>query len=238
MTESIRDPPNPPAIAAHTASARQPASAARSAMNAAPARDAASPRSVMPPEVPVGTTFMERMLRGFELERAPTSVAHVSAVDAARAAAAAAGDQSECEMSDVMARTANTLPFAKTCAASRPPLLSTTSKSRARLTGPPIRERATALAKKATSRDAQLHPAAVHAVPSTAAAPAPLFERARARYASRAIPAASAIPASVRGGSKFTSGREGSRLAQFCAPLAYDMFLLPDSPHSSSCPAL
>ncbi len=64
-------------------------------MKPAPATDAMIPVTVTPPEVPRGTTFIERMLRGIERESVPISVAHVSAVEAASAAAAAAFTMSE-----------------------------------------------------------------------------------------------------------------------------------------------
>jgi hypothetical protein len=67
-----------------------PSNTAVMLMKKAPAADARRPISVTPPEVPGGTTFIERMLRGIARESAPISVAHVSAVDAANAPAAAA----------------------------------------------------------------------------------------------------------------------------------------------------
>jgi hypothetical protein len=63
----------------------QLANDATTAMNSAPAIDAMVPANVIPPEVPGGTRLQDTIDIGPPPAKVPTSVAQVSAHDAARA---------------------------------------------------------------------------------------------------------------------------------------------------------
>src|SRR5258706_14884411 len=87
MTESIIAPKNPPAPADTTATVGHCMAHANSATNVAPPAAASVPCMVTPPDVPVGTGWKPMIERASARANAPSSVAHVSALDVANAPA-------------------------------------------------------------------------------------------------------------------------------------------------------
>src|SRR3990170_924698 len=88
-----------------------PVSRAKIAIKAAPPREAAEPAAEIPPEVPAGTCFPDTIERGTPPRRVPTSVPHVSAVDAASAPTAIAARSADGDKTAATAAAANTPPF-------------------------------------------------------------------------------------------------------------------------------
>jgi hypothetical protein len=87
-------------------------------MNIAPDTPARVPSIVMPPEVPVGTRCPEVIEIGLALESVPTSVAQVSAADAASAPIPTACQAAEGNARNASAASRNTPPLANTWPAS------------------------------------------------------------------------------------------------------------------------
>src|SRR3954469_3412609 len=112
-TESAKAPAIPPTATAAKGTG-QVASVTSTAMNTAPASAARLPSAVRPPDVPAGTPLNERIETGPVLESVPTSVAHVSAVEAAIAPAPSASHSGDGEARCPRAATAKTPPLAST----------------------------------------------------------------------------------------------------------------------------
>src|SRR4051812_24642836 len=196
-TESVSAPAIPPTATAAKATG-QLASVASAAMNIAPATAARLPTTVKPPEVPGGTRFPERIDTGSRATSVPTSVAQVSAVDAAIAPAPSASQSGEGVASCPRAATANTPPFANTCPASRSPPFSTTESTRAAFLLSPTFDSTLAETNSESSNAPQLHPAAMQIVPTRRPAMAPLLESVRVRRAANTTSSESAPPTAVR----------------------------------------
>src|SRR5712692_4370395 len=94
MSESASIPATPATTRTPNSGARPElhVRVARAAIPTAPTTPPAVPRTVIPPELPRGTRAQVVMTRGGKGENAPISVAHVSAVAAASAPAAALQD--------------------------------------------------------------------------------------------------------------------------------------------------
>lgn len=152
-------------------------------MNAAPTTAAAEPASVMPPEVPAGRVFPEMMERASPPRRVPTSVAHVSAADAARAPSPITSQTGDAAAMLARAAAVKSPPFARTCQPSRERFFATIASNISALRRAPMRERPIPARKYATRRMPQLHPAATATAPVIVAATAPLADNAFARCA-------------------------------------------------------
>ena len=152
-------------------------------MNAAPAIDAAEPASVIPPEVPAGTRFPDTIDRASPPTRVPTSVAHVSAADAASAPMPIASQIADGDTRLATAATVNSPPFAATCHKSRSSVFATIALEISSFRCAPAFESAVPETKNAARRAAQLHPAVTAMVPETTAAAAPSRDREFVRSA-------------------------------------------------------
>src|SRR5687767_3056733 len=150
-------------------------------MKAAPPRDAAEPADETPPEVPGGTRRRDTIERGSPPRRVPTSVAQVSAVDAASAPMATVGHTADGEAMNATAAAAKSPPFASTCHASLAPLLATIESTSRALRFAPIRDNALLEKKNARRRIAQLQPAHNARVPTSTAAMDPSADSAPLR---------------------------------------------------------
>ena len=95
MSESKREPANPEIVTSRNSDQLSVKSEARNAINAEPAKEASVPINEIPPEVPFSTTFLKSVImRGGWGFNTPSSVAHVSALTAARDAAKPSQGQS------------------------------------------------------------------------------------------------------------------------------------------------
>jgi hypothetical protein len=136
------------------------------------------------------------MDRGVCPTHVPISVAKVTAADAARLAAAAdlIAEMVSWWKIQVTARTVNGRPFDITWNASRGPPFSIIPAVRSSLRLRPKRESRDDDTKYAMSNAPQLQPAPTAAVPTKAAAIAPLVESEPARFAANAIANAATAP--------------------------------------------
>lgn len=208
--ESMVAPRNPPIATAIKLPGET--TFATTATTQAPASCASVPGSVMPPERPVATGLNVRIERGVCRANVPISVAHVSADAAANAPAKAIA---YCGFHiDATAQTVAIPPLAMTCRKSRGPCLPTSTS--VRLRARPTRDN-TADGIKNTNKTAAYAqpPAAKTAVPTMTAAPAPLAESARKRYA-----AYDTIAASVKPSNACTYTINGSRTSASSKPSA------------------
>ena len=196
--ESANAPADPPAAAATATCGGQCTSHAITPTNAPPATLARRPAIVTPPDVPAATRRHVVINRGDRDESVPTSVPHVSAEAAASAPPPIAIQATAGATSEASAARANSPPLASTCTASRVPPLATTDSVRRNLFSRWARETAVPVTKKAKRSAPQDQPAATAAVPTTAAATAPLAESARVRHVTNAITHANANPTAVR----------------------------------------
>ena len=163
-------------------------------MNAAPPTDATDPARVIPPEVPAGTRLPETMDRGTPPKSVPSSVAQVSAADAASAPIPTASQIGDWDTRLANAAAVKSPPFATTCHTSRSPVFATIPWAISSLRRAPSFESAMPEAKNAISRIPQLHPAALATVPDTTAPAAPLRDNALPRTALDATPAERSAP--------------------------------------------
>lgn len=163
----------------------------------APPISASVPAMVTPPDNPRATARKFTIDRGALRASVPSSVPHVSAAAAAKAPAKAAASTGDRVKAYVTAHAAAIPPFAKTCRASRALRLSVSVIAALRFD--PKRESAMAGRKKTKRTAAKLQaPAEKIAVPTIAAATAPLPVSERARQAPKATIAASAAAAAIR----------------------------------------
>jgi hypothetical protein len=150
---------------------------------------------VTPPEVPRGILFAETIETGWPPARVPTSVAQVSAADAANAPTPVAyqiGDgTTRCPSADI----AKTPPLARTCRAFRSlPCWSNGRTSSAFLLSPNF-ESALAVTKNESSSTPQLQPVVIASVATIVAATAPLVDSVRVRRATMLMKIARTPPA-------------------------------------------
>ena len=190
--ESAIAPAIPPSTTAVNGTGHR-AIVAPAAMHSAPPKLAIVPTRLTPPEVPAGTGSPETIERGLRPASVPISVAQVSAAEFASAPIATAYHECVRVSMYVIAASAYTPPFARTCLASRRSPFSTTAPMRCAFLFSPNLERALAEMKCATRSRPQLHPAASAIAPTIVPASAPLVESAPTRRAPKAK-----IPAPIR----------------------------------------
>lgn len=161
--------------------------------SSAPPAAPAQPRTVTPPDTPGSTTRRPISVRGCWRADEPISVAHVSAAAAASEPDSHASARRSPTRAAVNAVSAATLPFARTCPASRRLPLVATSAVR------PIRDKALDDTKNAPSTVAPRQPVPpITLVPTPTAAITPLRVSAPARYPARLIPTDAASPSAAR----------------------------------------